>query len=429
MRSRPAARVAVTAVLAFTLLAIGRPLSAGLARKPIVAYFTAWGIKERAYFVKHMDTSGAAKKLTHINYAFGNVSQDLKCEIGDPKTDYQQAFAASDSVDGKADPEAGTGLRGNFGQLLKLKAKYPDLKILISIGGWGWSERFSDAASSGERRETFVRSCVEMFVKGNIAPGVSAPGLFDGIDIDWEFPGSCGESCDFRPEDTSNFSALMAEFRHQLDDLGATNGKRYLVTIATSAREREIANLEVKRLAEVVDFVNVMTYDFHISTNTNSNFNAPLHESEADPYREEKWWVSWAVDAYLNRGLPPEKLFLGIPFYGHGWEGVAPGPAGNGLYQPVTGPAQGKLEKGYEDYRYLLPLSAPRHYDSVTQSAWTYDLKKKIFWSYDDPESLRAKMDYARTKDLGGVMLWEISGDDESGSLLTALREGIDGAR
>ena len=165
----------------------------------VVGYFAQWTIYRRGYLPKHVATSGAVQQMNVINYAFAAPDANLKCASLDTFADYGKRFDASESVDGVADTVS-QPLKGNFNQLLKLKKLNPSLRVLISLGGWTESYRFSDAALAANR-EAFVASCIDMFIKGNVAAGVSAAGVFDGIDVDWEYPGSCGATCDFRDED------------------------------------------------------------------------------------------------------------------------------------------------------------------------------------------------------------------------------------
>jgi GH18 family chitinase len=189
-------------VLTLSSLAISSTATfAATAPPKIVGYFTAWGIYDQAYTVKNIVSSGSAPLLTHLNYAFSKVApratgSQIVCQLGDPWADYQKTWTAAESVDGVAVPSGGA-LRGNFQQLKVLKARYPKLKLLISLGGWSWSQDFSDMAMTPASRTAFVKSCINTFIKGNLprdldagGPGAAA-GLFDGIDIDWEFPGVC----------------------------------------------------------------------------------------------------------------------------------------------------------------------------------------------------------------------------------------------
>jgi chitinase len=409
-------------------LALSTPVgSATAAEKPrLIGYFAGWNAMRTPKFVaKNVDVSGSAAKLTHINYAFANVGTDLRCAIGDPNVDYQLAFVAEDSVDGVADSTADGVLRGNFNQLRKLKAKYPHLKLLISVGGWSWSDRFSDASVSAESRAAFVTSCVDMFVKGHLAPGIEAPGLFDGIDIDWEYPGACGAKCAFRPEDTANFTALMIEFRRQLDALTRETRRPYLLTIASPGGQKQFTKMELGKLAETLDFINVMTYDYHGASDKVTNFHSPLLASSKDPSASDGRWSDFTIRAYLAAGVPPNKLVLGVPFYGRGWSDVAPGPDGDGLYQAAGAGVTGGSGNGAFRRLQTLPASYRRYRHPEARTLWLYNPDERVFWSYDDEQVMTAKMRYVRELALGGAMFWEMSGDDDTGTLVTTMHDAL----
>jgi chitinase len=394
----------------------------------VVGYFVAWGVYARSYFVKNIESSGSASRLTHINYGFANISSDLKCAIGDSFADYDQAYDAAKSVDGTADTWDAGALRGNFNQLKKLKAKHPGLKVLISVGGWTWSDKFSDAALTAESRRTLVKSCVDMYIKGAFTASLAHPGVFDGIDIDWEYPAVMGNSSNYRPEDTANFTALLAEFRAQLDAQGAADGKTYLLTIAAPAGKDKYSKIEIDKIHPSLDFVNVMTYDMHGAWENVTNFHAPLAASTADPTRALEYDTDHAMSGWLAGGTPPGKLVMGVPFFGRGWKGVPAGPAGDGLYQTATGGgAQGTYEAGIEDYKVLKNLGAAyqSHRHAETRSFWVFSATDGIFWSYDDPTAIGEKTAYIKSKGLGGAMFWELSGDDAGGTLITALSDGL----
>ena len=175
-------------------------------------------------------------------------------------------------------------LKGNFNQILKLKKLNPSLRVLISLGGWTESYRFSDAALPANR-EAFVASCIDMFITGNVAPGVNAFGVFDGIDVDWQYPGSCGATCDFRTEDRANLVALLAEFRRLLGLLGQENGRQYLLTIAAPARAAQCSKMDLAGIAQHLDWVKVMAYDFHGTWETAgpTNHISALFQSTCEP--------------------------------------------------------------------------------------------------------------------------------------------------
>ncbi|HEX6291232.1 MAG TPA: glycoside hydrolase family 18 protein [Herpetosiphonaceae bacterium] len=393
--------------------------------RPIVGYFTQWGIYRRNYMVKHVHVSGSAQRLTHINYAFADVSATLKCASADTFADYAKAFDTTESVDGVADPTSGPVLRGNFNQLRKLKAMYPHLKVLISVGGWTLSDYFSNAALP-QNRAAFVASCIDMYLKGNFSADLRGyAGIFDGIDIDWEYPGSCGETCNYRPEDTQNYTALLAEFRSQMNALSAQTGRSYLLTVASPAGPAHYTKIELSAIHQYLDFINLMTYDFHGTWETTTNLHSPLYGDPQDPSYSQRHWSDAAVQAYLSAGVPAAKIHLGVPFYGRGWSGVAPGPNGDGLYQAANGAARGKYAAGVDDYKELVVLegSYRKYFHPVSQSVYIYN--GRTWWTYDDPASMNNKMQYIKSKGLGGTMFWELSGDTASINLLSAIYTGL----
>src|SRR3990170_49323 len=157
-----------------------------------VGYYTQWGGYDRNFLVSDLVKNGSAQKLTHVNYAFGFLDEQGKCVSSDPWADYQRPFTAEQSVSGRAD-ESGQALAGNLNQLKQLKQKFPKLRVSISLGGWTGSKYFSNAALTLASRAAHVKSCLDLWIKGNLpgAPG-AAKGVFDGIDLDWEWPGSEG---------------------------------------------------------------------------------------------------------------------------------------------------------------------------------------------------------------------------------------------
>ena len=386
--------------------------------KEVVGYFVEWGVYRRDYHVKNIVTSGSANTLTAINYAFAGIGDDLRSKILDPYADYNKRYDADESVDGVADTVS-QSLKGNFNQLKKLKVMYPNIKVLISIGGWSESDKFSDATLP-ENREAFVSSCIDMFIRGNFDPanGIVEAGLFDGIDIDWEYPGACGATCNFRPEDTQNFTALLAEFRSQLDAIDPN----LLLTVATPASEEYYQKIELDKIYPYLNWINIMAYDFHGSWEPNgpTNHHANLYASSSDPSILPMSADS-SVQGYLSAGVPADKLILGLPFYGKGWASVT--NVNNGLYQDAGRIPRGTWEKGSEDYKVLKNKGYPSFRDDETKAHWIYN--GNIFWTYDNENSIRSKMEYINTQDLAGVMFWELSGDDAEGSLIHAIDSGL----
>ncbi|HTL18245.1 MAG TPA: glycosyl hydrolase family 18 protein [Patescibacteria group bacterium] len=377
----------------------------------VVGYYAQWAAG-RKFFVSNIH----ADKLTHINYAFGNVSAQGECQLGDPDADVERVYTAADSVSGVGDSADSKALRGNFNQLLQLKQKYPTLQALISVGGWTWSDHFSLAAQTDASRKAFAKSCIDVFLK-------PYPGLFDGIDIDWEFPVSGGLKPG-KPEDKHNFTLLLAELRAQLDALGTADGKHYLLTIAAPPSAGTAQNLERSEIIKSLDWINLMAYDLHGTWETSTNFNSPLYQASKDP-GDASSNVDASIQGYLKAGIPAEKLVMGVPFYGHGWKGVP--DTDHGLYQSASGAAPGLYEAGAFDYKELKDnyfATYTRSWDTEAQVPWLYNPTTGIFIGYDDPESIAAKAGYAKDQGLGGVMIWELSQDD-NGELLSAIQKGF----
>ncbi|GAA5078043.1 glycosyl hydrolase family 18 protein [Lysobacter panacisoli] len=405
----------------------------GGGNKRVIGYFAQWGIYARNYRVKNIDTSGSASKVTHINYAFGNVRNN-RCEVGvtvptneatgvggDAFADYTKAFGAGESVSGAADTWD-QPLRGNWNQLKQLKAKYPNIKVLISLGGWTWSRGFASAARP-ENRVAFVSSCIDAYIRGNLpvtdgAGGVgAAAGVFDGIDLDWEYPSACGLTCG-TPEESANFTALLAEFRRQLNAVRPG----LLLTIAAGAGVDKVRVTDPATYSQYLDYINVMTYDFHGTWDSRTNHHSPLFDSPNDPRTgDQKFYNSNdAMEAFLSRGVPASKLNLGIGFYGRGWTGVA--NVNNGLYQTGSA-APGTYEAGNEDYKVLKDRPGTVYTDANARATWKYD--GNTFWSYDTPAMVTEKMGYVKAQNLGGAFFWEFSGDDASGTLATTISNGL----
>ena len=406
------------------------PPPPGGARK--VGYFAQWGIYGRNFTLHTLDAQAMAGKLSTINYAFENVGSDGRCfeanlaGQGDAFADYQKTFDAASSVSGVAD-RFDQPLKGNFNQLLELKAKHPNLSVQVSIGGWTYSKFFSDAALTAASRQALVASCIDMFLKGNLplvqgdpsgGPG-SAAGIFDGIDIDWEWPGSEGNVGNvIRPQDKQNFTLLMAEFRRQLDAYGASVGRHYSLSAFLPADPAKIATgFEVPQVFSSLDWATVQGYDFHGAWETRTMHQANLFPVANDP-SPVRFSDDLAISSYTSAGVPPSKLLLGLPYYGRGWTGV--GPTGNGLFQSGTA-AQGTWEAGIEDYKVLKNRPGTRFRDTAAGALWLYDGTN--WWSYDDPTVVAQKTAYVKQKELGGVMVWELDGDD--GTLTTAVDTGL----
>ncbi len=374
----------------------------------IVGYFPQWGIYNRRYVPLDLIRSGAMQTLTQIDYAQGNIKDDA-CIVADPQADLNIAFKAEDSVDGMADAPDSL-LRGNFHQLALLRKRYPKLRILISLEGR--RELFEHAAKP-ENRVAFVHSCVARFLQGHIAPGVEAPHLFDGIDVDWEYPDA---------NHADDFYALMEEFRRQMDApedalpksrRAAVSQPRYTLSIASGASHKSIDPIDWARVARSVDQIGVMTYDFQGPWSHDTGFVAPLRSN--DPRTET---VASVIDAYIAAGVPPRQLLMGLPFYAYQWHNVKPGTQ-NGLYSKGD-PVRGNLNQSTATALLAASTEAKLLRDPASQAPWIYDGDN--FLTFEDGASLRAKRAFARERGLGGMMIWELSGDTADSELLRSLR-------
>jgi chitinase len=377
------------------------PTSTTPAGKKVIGYFTNWGVYGRNFHVKNLVTSGSAAKLTHIMYAFGNVTNG-QCVLSDTYADYDKFYDAASSVDGTSDSWDTGALRGNFGQLRKLKALYPDVKVIFSFGGWTYSGGFPQAAANAA---AFANSCY------NVIEDPRWADVFDGIDIDWEYPNACGLSCD-----TSGFSAyktLMAALR-------AKFGANYLITSAITADGTSGGKIEAADYggaAQYVDWYDAMTYDYFgawAKTGPTAP-HAPLTSYSGIP--QAGFYADNAIQKLKSLGVPSSKLLLGIGFYGRGWTGVtqaAPGGA-------ATGPATGTYEAGIEDYK-VLKTSCPA---TGTIAGTAYAYCGGNWWSYDTPATVNSKMSYAKTQGLAGAFFWEFSGDTSNGELIAAISTGL----
>jgi chitinase len=369
--------------------------------KKVVGYYTDWSIYARNYLVKNIQTSGSAAKLTDLIYAFGNTTGGV-CSVGDPWADYQKPFAAADSVSGVDDSTDPTALVGNFGQLRELKALHPGLKVLWSFGGYSWSGGFSQAAADPA---AFADSCY------NVVNDPRWAGLFDGIDIDWEYPNACGLTCD-----TSGYTG----YKNVIKALRARFGKHALITSAVTADGTAGGKLEAADYAggaKYLNWVDAMTYDYY-GTWAATGPTAPHSPLRSYPGAPTPGFdTSTTIAKLKSLGVPASKLLLGIGFYGRGWEGVTQATPGG----TATGPAPGTYEAGVEDYK-VLKTSCPA---TGTVGGTAYALCGDQWWSYDTPATILGKMAYAEKQHLGGSFFWDLSGDTSDGELVTAIHHGL----
>ncbi|WP_405572836.1 glycoside hydrolase family 18 chitinase [Streptomyces sp. NBC_01167] len=365
-----------------------------------LGYFTNWGVYQRNYHVKNLVSSGTAAKITHINYAFGNV-QGGRCTIGDAFADYDKAYTADQSVDGKADTWD-QPLRGNFNQLRKLKAQYPNIKVLWSFGGWTWSGGFGQAAANPA---AFAESCYQLVEDPRWAD------VFDGIDLDWEYPNACGLTCD---------TSGPASLKNVMQAMRARFGSGNLVTAAISADGTNGGKLDAADYAgaaQYIDFYNVMTYDFFGTWAAQGPTapHSPLTSYAGIP--QEGFNSEAAITKLKGKGISGSKLNLGIGFYGRGWTGVTQATPGG----TATGPAPGTYEPGNEDYK-VLKVTCPA---TGTVAGTAYAKCGSNWWSYDTPATIGTKMSWVKSQGLKGAFYWEFSGDTANGELANAVHTGL----
>jgi chitinase len=324
------------------------------------------------------------EKLTHINYAFALIKDGEI--VNGHKNDHQ-----------------------NLEILEKLK-KGSDLKIIISVGGWTGSGPFSDMALTKESRRKFIKSAMVF---------METYGL-DGIDIDWEYPGLPGDWNTHRPEDKQNFTSLLRELRRELDLQEEKDRKKYLLTIAGAASNDYLAHTEMSKVHPYLDFINLMTYDYAGSWTPLTGHHCNLYASEkgSNPFGMS---THKTVLAYLNEGVPGEKICIGVAFYGRAWKDVT--AKNNGLLQPGTA-LSGDFSFRVLMEKYIGKSGYKRYWDKAAAVPYLWNAETRHFISYDDEESIAGKCEYVNEKRLGGIMFWEFFSDYQ-GKLLKVIHEEL----
>lgn len=324
------------------------------------------------------------RKLNVINFAFTVVGPDHRVRFPDalgPRT-----------VDG----------------LVALRKRNPDLKIVLSIGGWG-AGHFSEAAATPAARQAFTDSAMALLRRHDV----------DGLDVDWEYPtvGDAGISAS--PADRDNFTALLKSLRAALEAQGKDTQRHYLLTIA-AAEGRFAAGLDLPRIAPMLDWINLMTYDFYGSATPTTGHSGALYPSAQR--RGEGRSADEAVRYFTQAGVPAAKLHLGMAFYGRRFGDVQADQ--HGLLQRYAS------DGGFISYRRIVDERLTehgfeRHWDDSAQAAWLWNPSTAQMISYDDPQALRAKVAYVRRHGLGGVMFWEYR-EDHDEDLLDVVGKALD---
>ncbi|GAA5928547.1 glycoside hydrolase family 18 protein [Sporobolomyces koalae] len=365
-----------------------------------VGYFTNWGIYGRNYKPQQIPL----EDLTHILYSFANLKEESgEVHLTDSWAD-QEIHYENDSWN---DENASSNLYGNLKQLYLLKKRNRNLKIMLSIGGWTYSEngRFARGVGDEVKRRTFVDSAVQI---------VEDYG-FDGLDIDWEYPQNEKEARDY--------VLLLRDLRQGLDRLAHDKGislpQGFELTIAAPCGPSTFDKLLVREMDQYLSFWNLMAYDYAGSWDSHANHQANLFGSSPDSLSTDR-----AIRFYTSQGVPVQKLVLGIPLYGRSFLNCQ-GPG-----QPFQGVGPGSWEAGSYDYKALPLPSSQEQYDPhlVTTSCLTANSE----WvTYDSPASAVAKAEFVNVNQLGGAMYWELSGDKptrQEGSIVGLVKDRLEQA-
>ena len=430
-------------------------------------WYEEWGTYYANANVADLQNNGVAGVLTHLIYAFAKPvanGSTVNCALADTYADYQKVVPQVPGATPAAAP-----LQGNFGALVQLKQLHPNLKVLISIGGWNpptYNTLFDQAASTTAQRQAFVSSCINTFIQGNIASGVSTGTLFDGFDIDWEFPNA---------NDTANFTALMTEFRTELNTLSQTTGRTYQVVADLAAgpstpgaapdsgNDGGYDTINIAGLNAVLDYMNVDGYNYAGDWANATNDASPLYDEAASPLYGKGDTIDATVQYYLAHGATAAKYTMGFPLYGAGWaggltstnggmyqnatgvldgsgtqtpNGTAPVPNINGVGNCPTGQNQGSpaagcdflLVDGLATYRSLVNMlnnGFTPSYDATRCSARMFNATTSTAFSYDNAQSVQCKVNYIKTYGLGGGYVWAVKDDDPNGDLTKALATAL----
>jgi chitinase len=326
------------------------------------------------------------EKLTHINFSFARIDAG-RALLDQP------------------------GVAADLAKLRALKQLNPRLKVMVSVGGW-LADGFSDAALTDSSRRTFADSAVALLREYSL----------DGIDLDWEYPGQGVAGIKYRDADKQNFTLLLKALREELDAQSsvrsrAAGPRHYVLTIAAADREY-FDHVEMSKLHVYLDWVNVMAYDFFNSLTPTTGHQAGLYRSEFAAATDRNGDA--AVKQYLAAGVPPEKIVLGVPFYGRGFAGVT--PRNNGVNQPYER-YEGDHSYAELSEKLIGKQGFVRYWDAHADAPYLWNSASRTLISYDDPQSIAIKACYVREHHLGGMMFWDL-GSDRNDELLSVIAHG-----
>ncbi|MDD1781267.1 glycosyl hydrolase family 18 protein [Enterovibrio sp. ZSDZ35] len=414
------------------------------------AYFVEWGVYGRKFPVDKIP----AQNLTHIIYGFvpicGNNpslasgplgalnracagTQDYEVVIHDP-------WAAIQMPHPQSGQSHSSSYKGTYGQIMALKQRYPDLKILPSIGGWTLSDPFYEFGDKA-KRDIFVAS-VKKFLQ--------TWKFYDGVDIDWEYPGGQGANPNLgNPAiDGDTYAVLMQDLRAMLDELTAETGRTYELTSAVGVGYDKIEDVNYADAVPYMDYIFAMSYDYYGGWSNVVGHQAALYcgehmsaeqcagtgvDENGDPRKGPAYTTANGVDLLLAKGVPPEKLVIGAAMYGRGWTGVTEASMSDPT-NPMTGVGNGMVagswEDGVIDYKDVVTKfennpSVVTGYDAQAEAPWAWNPSNGDLVTYDNRRSVLAKGAYVRQNNFAGLFAWEI--DADNGDILNAMQDSLAG--
>lgn len=345
-----------------------------------VVYYSNWSVYARKHFAIDMPTD----VITHIFYAFIHIDTTTgKLKFTDEWCDLQLPMVSP------KDPTK--QVTGSLQQIYQMKQLNRNLKVVMSIGGWGTDHMFTAVTEDKQKMVNFVNSCGDF---------ISEYG-FDGVDIDWEYPKNAHEN--------ELLIKLLRDLRAKLNSIDSTLS----LSIAAPAGCQNIQILNLPEIDKYLSFWNLMLYDFAGNGwSSKTGFHSNLFGNNGDNQLN----VDDTVKVYLNSGINPKKLVIGMPLYGRAFFGSP----SNGIGQSFTKERAPNLPVETETVDYhMLPIGQPE-FDHRKVGASCYDANSKLFISYDSVDSMRIKATYLALKNLGGGMWWDSAGDckDPSKSLI-----------